>query len=94
VGLRLQFFRAPDCVQFFPRKIPEKQDAVEVKMKDLKAIFFCEGLRRNREYQDDVLPELLSAPQDRSAFSDEKRLSERRKRITAEIRFFHVSRRP
>jgi len=55
----------------FPQENSRKQDAVEVKMKDLKAIFFVKDFAGNREYQDDVLPELLKRGRKiEAAFSD------------------------
>ena len=82
-GYVYNFSALRDAFSVFPQENSRKQDAVEIKMKDLKAIFFVKDFAGNREYQDDALPDLLKRGRKiEAAFSDGETLSERPKRIT------------
>ena len=70
-GYVYNFSALRDAFSVFPQENSRKQDAVEIKMKDLKAIFFVKDFAGNREYQDDALPELLKRGRKiEAAFSD------------------------
>src|SRR5260370_7586632 len=70
-GYVYNFSALRDAFSVFPQENSRKQDAVKIKMKDLKAIFFVEDFAGNREYQDDALPELLKRGRKiEAAFSD------------------------
>ena len=70
-GYVYNFSALRDAFSVFPQENSRKQDAVEIKMKDLKAIFFVKDFAGNREYQDDPLPELLKRGRKiEAAFSD------------------------
>ena len=70
-GYVYNFSALRDAFNVFPQENSPKQDAVEVKMKDLKAIFFVKDFVGNREYQDDPLPERLKRGRKiEAAFSD------------------------
>src|SRR3989449_10991113 len=58
-GYVYNFSALRDAFSVFPHENSRKQHAVEIKMKDLKAIFFVKDFVSNREYQDDPLPERL-----------------------------------
>ncbi len=58
-GYVYNFSPIRDAFSVFPKENSPKQDAVEVKMKDLKAVFFVKDFVGNREYQGDSLPERL-----------------------------------
>ncbi len=74
-GYVYNFSAVRDAFSVFPQENSRKQDAVEVKMKDLKAIFFVKDFAGNREYQDDPLPELLKRGRKiEAAFSDGEKL--------------------
>ena len=70
-GYVYNFSALRDAFSVFPQENSRKQDAVEIKMNDLKAIFFVKDFAGNREYQDDALPELLKRGRKiEAAFSD------------------------
>jgi len=70
-GYVYNFSALRDAFSVFPQENSRKQDAVEIKMKDLKAIFFVKDFAGNREHQDDALPELLKRGRKiEAAFSD------------------------
>src|SRR5258708_13431793 len=58
-GYVYNFSALRDAFNVFPQENSPKQDAVEVKMKDLNAIFFVKDFVGNREDQDDPLPKRL-----------------------------------
>ena len=58
-GYIYNFSAIRDAFSVFPQENSAKQDAVEVKIKDLKAVFFVKDFVGNREYQEESLPELL-----------------------------------
>ena len=70
-GYVYNFSAVRDAFSVFPQENSRKQDAVEIKMNDLKAIFFVKDFAGNREYQDDAFPDLLKRSRKiEAAFSD------------------------
>ncbi len=70
-GYVYNFSAVRDAFSVFPQENSRKQDAVEIKMNDLKAIFFVKDFAGNREYQDDAFPDLLKRGRKiEAAFSD------------------------
>jgi len=70
-GFVYNFSVLRDAFSVFPSEDSSKQDAVEVKMNDLKAVFFVKDFVGNRARQDDSLPELLKRGRKiEAAFSD------------------------
>ncbi len=58
-GYVYNFSTIRDDFSVFPPENSPKQDALEVQMKDLKAVFFVKDFVGNREYHEEALTELL-----------------------------------
>ena len=95
-GFIYNFSAVRDAFRVFPHENSSKHDAVEIKMNDLKAIFFVKDFIGNREYQAEALPELLKrGPQDRSRLQ-RRRITHRSHRSLppTQARLLHVPGRP